>query len=52
MRSEAIWDQWMEYDEEEYCNVLRPDAPEEVKKAYEKYKAEQEAAAVGGYIPK
>lgn len=52
MRTEAIWDKWMEYDEEEFCAVLRPDAPAEVKAAYEKHLEEQKAAAVGGYIPK
>ena len=52
MRTEAIWDKWMEYDEEEFCLVLRSYAAEEVKKAYESYCADQEKAKVNGYIVK
>ena len=52
MRTEAIWDKWMEYDEDEFCNVLRSDAPDDVKEAYRKHLAEQEAANEGGYMAK
>jgi hypothetical protein len=50
MRTEQVWDAWMEYDEDEFCNVLRPDAPEEVKEAYAKFLEQQKTE--GGYIAK
>lgn len=52
MRTEAIWDKWMEYDEEEFCLVLRSDAPDEVRQAYEAHCAEKDKAKVGGYMAK
>lgn len=52
MRMEAVWDNWMEYDEDGFCCGIRDDAPEEVKKAYSEYIAEREAAAEKGYIGK
>ena len=52
MRTEAIWDKWMEYDDEEFCLVLRHDAPEDVKKAYERHCAEMKKAGPGGCVAK
>ena len=52
MRTENVWDKWMEYDEDEFCYVLRPDAPDEVKEAYEQHCAEMGKAKVNGYLPK
>lgn len=52
MRTEAIWDKWMEYDDEEFCLVLRQDAPEDVKKAYERHCAETEKSGSDGYVAK
>lgn len=52
MRIEQIWDKWMLYDDDGFCSGIRPDAPEDVKKAYKEYVAEQEAAKKSGYIMK
>ncbi len=52
MRIEMIWDDWMLYDDDGFCCGIRPDAPEDVKKAYQEYVAEQEAAKKSGYIQK
>lgn len=52
MRTEQVWDKWMEYDDEEFCLVLRDDAPADVKEAYERHCAEMEASKVSGCIPK
>ncbi len=52
MRIEAVWDKWMEYDEDGFCCGIRDDAPDEVKQAYAEYIAEREAAAKNGYIAK
>lgn len=52
MRIEMIWDEWMIYDDDGFCCGIRPDAPKHVKKAYEEYVADQEAAKKSGCIPK
>lgn len=52
MRTEQVWDKWMDYDEDEFCLALRSDAPDEVKEAYEQHCAEMEKAKVNGYMPK
>lgn len=52
MRTEQVWDKWMEYDEDEFCFILRDDAPEDVKAAYERHREEMEKAKVNGYIVK
>lgn len=51
-RVKEIWDDWMTYDDDGFYNGIRPDAPDEVKVAYEKHLAELEAAKVDGRIPK
>lgn len=52
MRTEQIWDAWMDYDEEEFCYVLRDDAPDDVKAAYERHVEEMEKSKVNGCIVK
>lgn len=52
MRVEEIWDKWMTYDDDGFCSGIRPDAPDEVKAAYEKHLAELETAKVDGMMPK
>lgn len=52
MRVKEIWDDWMTYDDDGFCDGIRPDAPDEVKAAYEKYLAELEAAKVDGKVLK
>lgn len=52
MRTEEIWDKWMEYDKDGFVCGIRHDAPDEVKAAYKKHLAEVEAAMDSGLIPK
>ena len=52
MRTEAIWDKWMQCDEDGFYDGLKPDAPDEVKEAYAKFLADQEAAMKAGPIQK
>ena len=52
MRDEMIWDNWTLYDEDGFVSGIRPDAPEEVKKAYKEHLAEIETSKIGGRIPK
>lgn len=50
MRTEAIWDKWVVYDEDGFVCGIRSDAPEDVKKAYEEHVAEM--ASGSGFLPK
>lgn len=52
MRMEAIWDKWMIYDDDGFCFGIRPDAPEDVKKAYNQHISEQETLKETGMIQK
>lgn len=52
MRTEQIFDKWLTYDEDGFVNGIDPEAPEEAKKAYESFLAEQEAEKNKGYIAK
>ena len=52
MRTEAIWDKWMLYDEDGFVCGIRPDAPDDVKAAYAEHLAEIKEATGGGYMPK
>lgn len=52
MRTEAIWDKWMLYDDDGFSCGIRPDAPDEVKEAYKKHISEMEAEAAKGFMPK
>lgn len=40
----------MEYDDDNFCRVLRPDAPEDVKEAYKQHCAAMVAG--NGYMAK
>ena len=37
MREKEIWDDWVKYDDDGFVDGLRPDAPDDVKKAYAKH---------------
>ncbi len=50
MRTEAIWDKWVVYDEDGFVCGIRPDAPDDVKKAYEDHVAEMSSGS--GFLPK
>lgn len=52
MRMEMIWDAWLLYDEDGFCCGIRPEAPENVKQAYNQYVSEQKALKESGRIPK
>lgn len=52
MRIEAIWDEWMLYDDDGFCSGIRSDAPDEVKEAYKEHLAEMEAAKKNSFMPK
>lgn len=52
MRIEQSFDKWMLTDKDGFYSDIDPNAPEEVKEAYKKYKEEQEKAAKSGFIPK
>lgn len=39
MREKGIWDDWVTYDEDGFVNGIREDAPDDVKRAYEKHVA-------------
>ena len=52
MRIEMVWDKWMLYDDNGFCCGIRPDAPDDVKRAYSQYVSEQEALKKSGCMPK
>jgi len=53
MRFKEVWDDWMLKDEHGFDCGIRPDAPDDVKKAYEQYVAKLEAIKASGQrIPK
>lgn len=48
MRERQVFDDWMEYDEDRDMLVLRNDAPEEIKKAYDDFNKENEERKASG----
>lgn len=52
MRIHEKWDDWVLYDEDGFRCGLRQDAPDDVKKAYSQFLAEQEAMKAAGYMQK
>lgn len=52
MRTEQAWDKWMLTDEEGFYSGIDPEAPAEIKEAYNKFMAEQAAAKTKGPIAK
>lgn len=52
MRTEQIWDKWMLYDDDGFVSGIDPNAPDDVKKAYQEHLADLEAEADGGCIAK
>ena len=52
MRIEKVWDKWMLYDDDGLCCGIRPDAPDDVKQAYNQYVSEQGALKKSDCMPK
>lgn len=52
MREPAIWDKWAIYDDDGFLCGIRPDAPDDAKKAYELFMLEKENMKKSGYMPK
>ena len=48
MRTEQVWDKWMLYDDDGFVSGIDPNAPDDVKKAYQDYLADLEAETAGG----
>ncbi len=48
MRERQVFDDWMRYDEDSDMLVLREDAPDNIKEAYDKFNKENEERIKNG----